>query len=71
MKNRFRQLSRWMGAWVLGTGTVYLAREIPIPWPIALLVGGLVIGVAEAIIERDNPRLSEATQSELLDAHGS
>lgn len=62
MRERFHALRRWMGAWGLGTGTVWLARDVlAIPWPVALLVGGLIIGMAEAIIERDKGGASEQT----------
>jgi hypothetical protein len=43
-----------MTAWGLGTGTIWIARDyLSVPWPVALLVGGLIIGIAESLIERD------------------
>ena len=49
MKARFHQVRRWMGAWGLGTFTVWIARDVlEISWPVALLVGGLIIGLVEA-----------------------
>ena len=45
---------RWMGAWIIGTTVIALFRQFNIPWPVALLIGGLTIGLAEILLERNN-----------------
>lgn len=48
------RITRWMGAWLLGTGSIWGARQFDVPWPVALILGGLIIGVGEMLFEKRN-----------------
>lgn len=51
--SKWRTFRRWVEAWAIGTAVIWIARKTGIPWPLALLAGGFLIGAAEAFLNRD------------------
>jgi len=47
---------RWMGAWAIGTTAIAGFRQLNVPWPVALLIGGLTIGFAEILLEKNGQK---------------